>query len=569
MKQIFRISLFAILLCFSINLCAQDCDESVGVTFKVNYNGTKPNVLDFFTAYAKWRLTTNVYDDSKTVTDDAQSYIILGKARHTKMVNGQTKVMDKKVVNISGGYISYHNGVDPDQDIPLGLECCYWNTADKKKVIFVVNCIDDNPQYTNTFHLDFFEYDNSTAVMMKILPPCNVEYPSQEWTNSYSNTEMRSVVFRLPQVGKNISLEISGITERGEALTLREEWEWNGYGFTAPVQMNASASVPDETVLTEAFSAYVMHFDDMDTAEYFANNTYLKNVVKSNAISGETAFLILPCNRNTRIDVCSAEVDNYGNVSEGDEMYIMGEVGHPLLFNHTVPEGIPSLVVVAVDEVGRRNYWTPVFSGEYGALISTDAFISLLTNMNYDEKSGTAMQFKEKLMQMPAKYFPEGHQSTNSRRELLNSSSSLQVSLQEGDGEGDRIWDLSLYPTPDGDAFVMVTFSSGLDYMCVDEEYSLFYSNSNNTFEDSEVTIFPVAFEEVVDTSKLTENQKRGLKKYFDEGNLTYHWTPFGVTIDLTFNDNLLTIVDDDFDLVSTFPKATRIWNGWTFVKVE
>lgn len=361
------------------------------------------------------------------------------------------------------------------------------------------------------------------------------------------------LIFRI-SLFANLLCCAAGLTE-GKAQILQEVGEWNGSGST--------------TALSDPFSAFVMHFADMDTADYFANNAYLTNVVKSDATSGETAFLIVPCNRLTRIDLASAEVDSYGNVSEGSEWYFMGEVGQPLLFSYTVPEGIPSVVVVAVDEVGRRNYWTPVFSGEDGSLISSDAFISLLTYMNFDEKSDMAISFKDKLMHMPSAYFPESHKSADSRRKLLDSSNSLQVSLQEGDGEGDRIWNLSLYPTPDGDAFVMVTFSSGLDYLRVDKKFSLFYSNSNNTFEASEVTIFPVAFEEVVDTSKLTENQKRGLKKYFDEGNLNYNWTPFGVTIDLTFNDNLLSIVDDDFDLVSTFPKATRIWNGCAFVKIN
>lgn len=145
MKQKSFVFLFAIVCCLSGGLQAQNCDESVGASFKVSYTTAKPNVMDFFTAYAQWRKETKAYDESDGIIVGAYSCVVLKKPIPFVDENGQSQLLAHMKADVASGYIAYDNG-EPES---LGLECCYWNTADRTKVIFAVNYIDNNPGYTN------------------------------------------------------------------------------------------------------------------------------------------------------------------------------------------------------------------------------------------------------------------------------------------------------------------------------------------------------------------------------------------------------------------------------------
>lgn len=239
LKAAASILIFAFMLCFAGNINAQGFDDAIGSTVKVNHKSAKPNVFEFFAAYAQWRTATPANDMSDGIIKDARSYICLNKPMHTDVQNGKTSVFDKKKIDTANGYLQYENGGTP----ALKVECCYWNTADRKKIIFAVNYTCEALGSPVTEHLDCFEYDNSTSTMRKILPPCNIMYPSQAWTDRFSVTEMRSVVFRLPQKGKNIIVEIAGVNEQGDKTDLNEVWKWNGYGFTIDYVENANAYI--------------------------------------------------------------------------------------------------------------------------------------------------------------------------------------------------------------------------------------------------------------------------------------------------------------------------------------
>ena len=200
------------------------CAESCSADIKVNIKGEKPTIVELFRAYAEWRAGKPANDESKELTNGAYNYIWLGKPAHKDGKN----VFDKKVVDIGGGYLSYTGGGTPGAI----LECCFWNTADRKNIIFAANFTNENFGSAHTYRLDFFLYDNTTGTMKKIDPPFNIRYESQQWNDRFASTEMRCVAFRLPRKGKDIKAKITGHNEHGETIDREELLKWNGRGFS-------------------------------------------------------------------------------------------------------------------------------------------------------------------------------------------------------------------------------------------------------------------------------------------------------------------------------------------------
>ena len=213
------ILLLAIL--FAAAAAASPCYADV----RVNVKGDKPTVLELFRAYAGWRAGDSEpdYELSKKLTNDAYNYIWLNKPAY---VDG-AKLFDKKVVDAANGYVSYEGGERPGPK----MECCFWNTADRKNIIFAVNFTNEDPGSANTARMDFFLYSNASKTMKKIDPPFNILYGSQQWNDRFASTGGRNVAFRLPQKGKDIKAETKGYNEQGKKNDRTDTFKWNGRGF--------------------------------------------------------------------------------------------------------------------------------------------------------------------------------------------------------------------------------------------------------------------------------------------------------------------------------------------------
>lgn len=240
MKRV--LTLVIILCCTSIALSAQSFDdEHIGSTTQVNFSGEKPIITDFFRSYAEW-CKANPEEDNEInngLIKDAYSYVCLNTPAHT--YNG--KVFDTKTVDTKNGYIKYDNGDTPSYYI----ECCYWNTGDRKKILFAANYVFDAMNTPNTMRLDFFEYDPQNHEMRKLLPPTDILYNSQEWNNLYAPTEMRNTRFNLPQKGKNITASISGWNEQEEKISRTDTLKWNGAIFHCQINLpDAAYNLPIE-----------------------------------------------------------------------------------------------------------------------------------------------------------------------------------------------------------------------------------------------------------------------------------------------------------------------------------
>lgn len=199
---------------FIATLGTAPCSADVSV----QANGGKPTITEFFRAYAGWRAGQPADDESKGLTNDAYNYIWLNKPAHSS---------DKKTVDAGSGYLSYTGGGKSGP----AMECCFWNTADRKNIIFAANFTSGNADSAHTFRIDFFLYDNAAKTMKKIDPPFGVRYESQQWNDRFASTEMRSVAFRLPRSGKNIKVETTGHNEQGKRTNRTEMLKWNGHGF--------------------------------------------------------------------------------------------------------------------------------------------------------------------------------------------------------------------------------------------------------------------------------------------------------------------------------------------------
>lgn len=92
---------------------------------------------------------------------------------------------------------------------------------------------------------------------------------------------------------------------------------------------------------------------------------------------GYFTFLVIPAAKDIKLRLTDSDFDEDFNIFAGDHLYGEAEAGRPILFTYTVPEGVPSLVVTAVDEQGRSTYWHPEFSGMDGHLIMSEGFIHL------------------------------------------------------------------------------------------------------------------------------------------------------------------------------------------------
>ena len=203
MKRIFLVSVFAFI---ASALVAQN-------SIKVNYQGAKPTISDFATAFLK----AYVYDENEDVLDESRSYMKSVWMQHLK--GERLEATEKLTVDKANGFISLESYDDNDM---LLVEMCYRNESDGRLKLFAYNVrYFRNGKYSpGQFDgLTFYRYDNATKTMKYCDAPGFKEI--------YGTDDGALVSYSLPRAGKNIVQKIwyeSGTKEK----TLR----WNGRKFS-------------------------------------------------------------------------------------------------------------------------------------------------------------------------------------------------------------------------------------------------------------------------------------------------------------------------------------------------
>ena len=207
-----RIALFFLFTCLVLTLSAQEGG------IPVKYQGAKPTISDFVTAY----VSTNNEDDEDGEYNESFNAFCSAWERHQKglpMEEGED-FSETLTVDERNGYVCYerrHEGGWLSR-----WETCYWNESDGKHKLFAYNvsCFKDGQYDPGQYDgLIFYRYDNATKTMTWCEDPGIYQRCSNdagEWLS-----------YALPRTGKDITVTIwhkSGPSQK----TLR----WNGRKFS-------------------------------------------------------------------------------------------------------------------------------------------------------------------------------------------------------------------------------------------------------------------------------------------------------------------------------------------------
>ena len=99
-------------------------------SIKVKYQGAKPTISDFATAFLK----AYVYDENDDVLDESRSYMKSVWMQHLK--GERLEATDELTVDKANGFISLESYDDNDM---LLVEMCYWNESDGRHKLFAYN----------------------------------------------------------------------------------------------------------------------------------------------------------------------------------------------------------------------------------------------------------------------------------------------------------------------------------------------------------------------------------------------------------------------------------------------
>ena len=93
---------------------------------------------------------------------------------------------------------------------------------------------------------------------------------------------------------------------------------------------------------------------------------------------GEQTFVVIPQKEGVHLELWSAKLDetSYDVVLDGTAPLAKARKGQPLCFSYILPDGMPTLMVIAVDESGYQSAWVPQISGEDGSLLTDSEFVA-------------------------------------------------------------------------------------------------------------------------------------------------------------------------------------------------
>jgi hypothetical protein len=354
-----RLNLFSKVLLPVIFLAVAGCGGKSG--------STKQTIVDYFRAYSEWR-------QENPVKDHYGNDLLLRDAFSMVCENGKPEGENgKKTVDVANGYIRYENS-----DRVHFVECKRWHVEDGQKVLLAVNCVTGNPA-VHTSHIDFALFDTELGEM-KYVHPWDMVAPLgvDNWVAQYQTNDARTVLFSLQREGEKILFEIEetaydvvnkrNVTEKGGFdLTLEGLTFWGPHGFDAMAEEFADVCV-----------ARVAEFpSDAAVDEFIKNRGFSDNYLKTFAMEGETAFLIAPEHPNFIVSLYHADDSDLGY--DWENPIASAGAGQVLVFFHTVPEGIPSVVVVvnSNSDGGESTLWqwSPQRSGMDNSLIMNEKFV--------------------------------------------------------------------------------------------------------------------------------------------------------------------------------------------------
>ena len=171
----------------------------------VKFKGTQPNVKDFVTALLSQR-------DGEAMAGIKQSWDLYRNGM--KQMPG-----DDLIVDVQNGYVGY---VSEDEGSRHVIECCYWNSADKKhKLVAFSNNLFQNggAVETESTGIEFYIYDTATH-RMKLAYAGDLGLELDTPPGSHATTH------ELPRQGKTIVYNFH--TSSGK---FSKRLTWNGSKF--------------------------------------------------------------------------------------------------------------------------------------------------------------------------------------------------------------------------------------------------------------------------------------------------------------------------------------------------
>ena len=206
-----RTLLAAIFTCCTLALVAQNA-------IKVKYQGAKPTISDFVTAFV---FSDNHEDDEDECVDEsfnAIRYVWDCHLKGTPLREGETLNVDVK-----NGYVCYECRSEYESVEDLGRwEMCFWNESDGKHKLFAYNV----SWFRNgTYHpgqydgLVFFRYDNATKKMKQCDAP--------GFEMRYGTDDGDWISYALPRTGKDII-----VTTWHKNGPKQKTLKWNGHKFS-------------------------------------------------------------------------------------------------------------------------------------------------------------------------------------------------------------------------------------------------------------------------------------------------------------------------------------------------
>ena len=202
-----KLSLTIMLACCMLTMAAQN-------EIKVNYQGAKPTISDFLTAF----LAPMYGEDGEE--DESTNAVRNAWERHRKgekLPEGCTFTLDTK-----NGYALYE--IKRDDDL-LRWEMCFWNEADGKHKLFAYNvaCFRNGKYFAGQYDgISFWRYNNATKKMSL--------YQPQNFDELYDKERGAWLYFELPRTGKD--LKVTWTWDDDIYRTKEKILKWNGSRFT-------------------------------------------------------------------------------------------------------------------------------------------------------------------------------------------------------------------------------------------------------------------------------------------------------------------------------------------------
>lgn len=271
----------AILLGVCMTATAQEDDY---YSFTVKYQGQRPTITDFVTAYLSLDELGEVFGN---VSEQWKLY------RQGKRTNG-TFTVDTK-----NGFIEYKS-VDNEggERFESVIEFCYWNMSDNRHKLFATNCnFTKNGKYIFTEHSgpSVLLYDSQTRRM---------SYATMgDFGMEYAPFNESNAVFNLPRTGKNIKLIFPNTaTPNQEAYS--SEYIWDGKKFHIP---NIEEVMPN-AVKANMYDVSLRIVDEQGPKPGY------ECIVRLAGVGGGKTLQVLEARIEDRPDL----MDDFGNVIETD-----------------------------------------------------------------------------------------------------------------------------------------------------------------------------------------------------------------------------------------------------------